>query len=85
MSMAVLSDLEITVKEARTRFNKWMSDNYKIPSNLKEIVFAAGIKSGGLQEWQHCWKVFNESKNTKERFALMNALGATSDPWLLQR
>ncbi|XP_044741725.1 endoplasmic reticulum aminopeptidase 1-like isoform X2 [Chrysoperla carnea] len=85
LSLAILSDVESTVKEARTRFNKWMTDQYKISPNLKEIIYSAGIKHGGLQEWQHCWKEYNQSKTTKERLALMNALGATSDPWLLQR
>lgn len=62
-----------------------MLRNDSIDPNLKEVVYSAGIKYGGMNEWQHCWKIYNSTKVPSERKLLLKALGVASDPWLLQR
>ncbi|XP_065165053.1 endoplasmic reticulum aminopeptidase 1-like isoform X2 [Atheta coriaria] len=85
LSTAVLCEINDTVSQAKTVFQNWMTKNETVPSDLKEVVYTAGIKYGGLAEWQHCWDTYNTTKVASERKLLLKALGAASDPWLLQR
>lgn len=85
LSTAVLCELNDTVAQARSKFERWMHHNESIHPDLKEVVYSAGIKYGGLQEWQHCWNIYNTTKVASDRKLLLKALGVASDPWLLQR
>lgn len=85
LSTAVLCELNDTVSQAKQKFERWMKNNETIQSDLKEVVYSAGIKYGGLPEWQHCWSVYNSTSIPSERKLLLKALGVASDPWLLQR
>ncbi|XP_060516441.1 endoplasmic reticulum aminopeptidase 1-like isoform X3 [Cylas formicarius] len=85
LSAATLCELNETITQAKVMFQKWMSHNKSIDSNLKEVVYSAGIKYGGMAEWQHCWNVYNSTTSPSERTLLLKALGVASDPWLLQR
>lgn len=85
LSNAVACELNETVMHARSLFQNWMVKNESIPSDLKEVVYSAGIKYGGLSEWQHCWSVYNSTIIPSERKLLLKALGVASDPWLLHR
>lgn len=81
----ILCELNETVTKAKEKFEKWMNDNETINPDLKEVVYVAGIKYGGINEWQHCWDVYNSTTVPSERKLLLKALGSASDPWLLQR
>lgn len=85
LSAAVLCELNDTISQAKRQFYDWMHNNKSINPNLKEVVYSAGIKYGGMIEWQHCWNVYNTTKIPSERKLLLKALGVASDPWLLQR
>lgn len=85
LSAAVLCELNDTISAAKIQFHKWMQFNESIDPNLKEVVYSAGIKYGGITEWQHCWNVYNNTTSQTERKLLLKALGTASDPWLLQR
>ncbi|XP_017777374.1 PREDICTED: endoplasmic reticulum aminopeptidase 1-like isoform X2 [Nicrophorus vespilloides] len=85
LSTAVHCELNETVSKAKSSFMKWMKNNETIAPDLKEVVYAAGIKYGGLAEWQHCWNIYNTTKVPSEKKLLLKALGVASDPWLLQR
>lgn len=85
LSNAVLCELNDTVTHARNLFQNWMSKGEPIPSDLKEVVYSAGIKYGGLPEWEHCWSVYNSTTVPSEKKLLLKALGVASDPWLLYR
>ncbi|GJQ68130.1 hypothetical protein Trydic_g10715 [Trypoxylus dichotomus] len=85
LSNAVLCELNLTVTHARALFQSWMTRNESIASDLKEVVYSAGIKYGGLPEWEHCWSVYNSTTVPSERKLLLKALGVASDPWLLYR
>lgn len=82
---AVMCELNDTVVQAKGMFDRWMRGGESIPADLKEVVYSAGIKYGGLAEWTHCWEVYNGTRIPKERKLLLKALGVASDPWLLQR
>ncbi|XP_031336695.1 endoplasmic reticulum aminopeptidase 1-like isoform X2 [Photinus pyralis] len=85
LSTAILCELNETVFQAKSQFEKWMHRNQSIPADLKEVVYSAGVKYGGLGEWQHCWNVYNSTIVPSERKLFLKALGVASDPWLLQR
>ena len=85
LSTAILCELHETVTQAKQEFQKWMTSNESINPDLKEVVYSAGIKYGGMTEWQHCWNLYNSTTIPSERKLLLKALGVASDPWLLQR
>ncbi|KAL1493346.1 hypothetical protein ABEB36_011418 [Hypothenemus hampei] len=86
LSAAVLCELNETVNEAKILFQKWMLLNQTIDTNLKEVVYSAGVKFGGMSEWQFCWNTYNSTTISTERRLLLKALGQPrGDPWLLQR
>ena len=66
-------------------FDRWMTKNESISADLKEIVFVAGIKYGSLTEWEYSWNIYNSTTIPSERKLFLRALGAASDPWILQR
>ncbi|XP_024220191.2 endoplasmic reticulum aminopeptidase 1 isoform X1 [Halyomorpha halys] len=82
---AVLSGVQSTVTEATEKFREWMEKGTKIPPNLREAVYSAGIKYGGVKEWQFCWNKYNTSRIPSEKKLLLRILGVSSDPWVLQR
>lgn len=86
LSSAILCELNETVAEAKSIFQKWMLHNETIDPTIKEVVYTAGIKFGGMQEWQFCWNAYNTTHDINERQLLLKALGQPrGDPWLLQR
>ena len=44
-----------------------------------------GIKFGGEKEWNHCWENYQETQVSSEKLIMLEALGASTDSWLLQR
>lgn len=85
LSTAILCELNQTITQAKLQFQRWMLHNESIDPDLKEVVYSAGIKYGGIAEWQHCWNMYNSTNVPSERKLLLKALGVASDPWLLQR
>lgn len=85
LSSAILCNVPETVKEARLRFKSWMEKGTRVPPNLREVIYSAGIKYGGEKEWQFCWGKYNSSGVPSERKLLLRALGVANDPWILQK
>ncbi|KAJ9582424.1 hypothetical protein L9F63_003222, partial [Diploptera punctata] len=85
LASAVLCDVQSTVKLARKKFRDWMDNGARIPPNLREVVYMAGIKYGDVRDWQYCWSKYNSTGVPSERKLLLKALGVASDPWILQR
>ncbi|KAF6199081.1 hypothetical protein GE061_007106, partial [Apolygus lucorum] len=85
MVSAVLAGVDETVKEAKQKFYDWMNKGTRIPPNLREAIYSAGIKYGGVKEWQFCWNKYNTTRVPSERKLLLRVLGVASDPWILQR
>lgn len=44
-----------------------------------------GIKFGEEADWKHCWQVYLDTQIQSEKTLMLQALGATMDPWLLKR
>lgn len=43
LASAILCGIEDIVKEAKNRFDQWMFDNKRVPPNLREVIYLAGI------------------------------------------
>lgn len=85
LTSAILFEVNETVAEARVMFDRWMNKNEGIAPDLREVVYSAGIKYGGMQAWEHCWSIYNSTEVPSERNLFLKSLGVTSDPWILQR
>lgn len=77
--------LDDVVKPAKNLFDDWMTNNKRIDPNIRSVVYAAGVKFGGQDEWNYCWSKYNTTIYPSEKRIMLAALGATTDPWLLQR
>lgn len=85
LSTAILCDNKEAVKEATTKFSNWMVKGSRVPPNLREVVYSAGVKYGGVVGWDHCWSQYNQSRIPSEKKLLLKAMGSAADPWLLQQ
>ncbi|CAK9830592.1 Glutamyl aminopeptidase [Anthophora retusa] len=85
LQSAVSVKLEDVVKPAKTLFEDWMFKNKRIAPNIRDVVYVAGIKFGGEKEWNHCWENYQKTQVPSEKRIMLQALGATTDSWLLQR
>ncbi|CAL7945633.1 unnamed protein product [Xylocopa violacea] len=70
LQSAVSVKLDDVVKPAKNFFEDWM---------------LRGIKFGGEKEWNHCWQNYQKTQVPSEKRIMLQALGATTDSWLLQR
>ena len=43
------------------------------------------MKFGGEVEWRFCWETYKKTQIPSEKRLMLQALGSTTDPWLLQR
>lgn len=77
--------MEEVVKPAKSLFDDWMLRHARISPNIRDVVYAAGVKFGGQTEWRYCWETYRNTSIPSEREIMLKALGFTSDPWLLQR
>ena len=58
---------------------------YSINSDLKSVVYSAGIAFGGEKEWNYLWNVYQTTNDTAEKDLCLRALANTRIPWLLSR
>ncbi|XP_058801112.1 endoplasmic reticulum aminopeptidase 2-like isoform X2 [Phymastichus coffea] len=85
LQSAVNLQLEDVVKPAKDLFDDWMLRDKKIAPNIRDVVYAAGVKFGSQEEWNHCWETYRKTLFPSEKLVMLRALGASTDPWLLQR
>lgn len=85
LQSAVELQLEDVVKPAKNLFEDWMLRGKKIPPNIRDVVYVAGIRFGTESEWRRCWETYKSTQIPSEKRIILGALGATTDPWLLQR
>uniref|UniRef100_A0A1W7RAL3 Aminopeptidase n=1 Tax=Hadrurus spadix TaxID=141984 RepID=A0A1W7RAL3_9SCOR len=74
-----------TIEEAKKRFNEWMYIDKKIPPNLRSVVYSAGVKYGGKDEWDFCWNKYRKTQIPSEQRLLLTALGNTRDIWQISQ
>ncbi|CAG7629470.1 unnamed protein product [Allacma fusca] len=85
LAAAIHCENKEAVQEATNRFNNWMQNQERVPPNLREVVYSAGVKYGGVTAWDHCWSQYNQTVVPSEKKLLLKAMGAAVDPWLLQQ
>lgn len=85
LQSAVNLQLDDVVKPAKSLFDDWMLRSKKIAPNIRDVVYAAGVKFGGQDEWKYCWETYRKTLFPSEKQVMLQALGASTDPWLLQR
>lgn len=56
-----------------------------VSPNLKSSVYLAGIKYGGLKEWEFMLKQYNLSLTPSSKDRYLSMLGETKDALLLNR
>ena len=66
-------------------FPFFASPGKKIPSNLRDIVYYAGLQYGGETEWNFMFEQYKRSTVPTEQKTLMFALAATSDAGILKK
>ncbi|XP_011878756.1 PREDICTED: endoplasmic reticulum aminopeptidase 1-like isoform X2 [Vollenhovia emeryi] len=85
LKSAIELEMDDVVKSAKNLFQEWISKGKRIAPNIRNIVYMAGIKFGEESDWQHCWQVYLKTQIQSEKLSMLQALGATMDPWLLKR
>ncbi|XP_076280314.1 endoplasmic reticulum aminopeptidase 1 isoform X2 [Lasioglossum baleicum] len=85
LQSAVTMKLDDVVKPAKTLFRNWMLKSERIAPNIRDVVYVAGIKFGNEEEWNYCWQTYQNTQVPSEKRIMLQALGATTDSWLLQR
>ncbi|GFQ68278.1 glutamyl aminopeptidase [Trichonephila clavata] len=76
---------EETITKAKLTFQNWMHHNVRVAPNLRNVVYSSGVKFGGSEEWQFCWKQYQETQVPSEKRLLLTALGYTEDMWRLSQ
>ncbi|XP_015918798.1 glutamyl aminopeptidase [Parasteatoda tepidariorum] len=76
---------EDTINKAKQIFQNWLKLQVKVAPNLRSVVYSTGVKFGGKEEWQFCWKKYQETHIPSEKRLLLTALGYTQDMWQLSQ
>lgn len=91
LSWACRLDHEFCVWNAKNKYRQWMlqgleeQDTGPISPNQKEVVYCTAIKHGGVDAWKFAWKKYQSSNVGSEKEDLLEALGCSREPWLLNR
>ncbi|XP_069682405.1 aminopeptidase N-like isoform X1 [Periplaneta americana] len=96
LSWACRLDHHLCVWNAKNKYHQWMfqemgpvasgvKETEKISPNQKEVVYCTAIKHGGADVWNFAWKKYLSSNVGSDREHLLEALGCTREPWLLNR
>lgn len=57
----------------------------RIPPNLKSTIYCITLREGGSQEWNFAYKQYEETTSASEKEVLLDALGCTTETWLLSK
>ncbi|XP_021919195.1 aminopeptidase N-like isoform X1 [Zootermopsis nevadensis] len=92
MSWACRLDHEFCVWHAKNKYRQWMSHELEgvwetglISPNQKEVVYCTAVKHGGADVWKFAWEKYLSSNVGSDKEHLLEALGCTREPWLLNR
>ncbi|XP_025159395.1 glutamyl aminopeptidase isoform X3 [Harpegnathos saltator] len=85
MKSAVALGMDSQLHPAKGLFDRWTIMDTLIPPDMRDVVYATGIRYGGEEAWSRCWDIYQKTEVSSERQILLQALGATTDSWLLQR
>ncbi|KFM82327.1 Glutamyl aminopeptidase, partial [Stegodyphus mimosarum] len=77
LAASVLYGDNETVSRAKLIFQDWMQNGVKVPPNLRSAVYNAAVMYGGNEEWEFCWRQYQETQVPSEQYLLLAALGST--------
>lgn len=58
---------------------------FRLPPNLREIVYCTSIREGNEREWAFALKRYLSSNLPSEKDVILSSLGCTNKPWLLTK
>lgn len=74
------------LKKSKILFDSWISMSEKrVSANLKSFVYCAGIRVGDDNDWHTVWNRFLRTDLHIEQELLLNALGCTKNPQLIDK
>ncbi|KAL2093495.1 hypothetical protein ACEWY4_010807 [Coilia grayii] len=87
LRMACSTGISACTQLVQTWYKAWMANpaNNPIHPNLRSTVYCSAIAAGGVQEWDHGWKMFQSATIATEADKLRSSLACASQPWLLNR
>lgn len=59
--------------------------HFRIPSDIRRVVYCTAIGSGNERDWQFLWKQYLKSNVASEKSTILVSLGCSRDIWVLQR
>lgn len=86
LGMAVRCGHGPTIAEAKRRFAAFIAGDHKIVHpNLRGTVWSAAVRTGGVAEWDAVLELYNRLTVPDQKLAALSALGAATEPALVQR
>ena len=73
------------INTSLTYFQQWMTEERKIPANIRDIVYHAGVQFGEDTEWTFCFKKYLNTTLASEKRLLLGALGSPRNQYLLSQ
>ncbi|XP_031337814.1 aminopeptidase N-like isoform X2 [Photinus pyralis] len=72
---------------AQKLFRKWIENpvQNKIRPNIQKVVLCTSVREGGELEWELVYKHFMKTDSVFEKNILLEALGCSQKPWILNR
>jgi len=82
--MAKTGDAKV-IAEAKARFTEYKKNASSLPPDLRSVVYKIVVSSGRTAEFEEIKKIFLTADMHEEKLRALRALGAASDPTLLQQ
>jgi len=58
---------------------------FRIPPDLRSVVYCSALINGGEEEWDFLWEQYQKTNVATDQVLILNALGCTTKPDLLNR
>ena len=62
-----------------------MHNQTYVPENIAKVIYFYGVLNGGDDEWQIVYSRYGFEWRSERKAALLNALGASTNPWTLNK
>ncbi|KPM02452.1 aminopeptidase-like protein 1 [Sarcoptes scabiei] len=83
LKAAVFYGDKSSIQKAQNYFNEWIDENRSVPTNIRDIVYSAGIEHGTDREWNFSWRKYLNTTIVSEKRLLLGVLGSTRNIHLL--
>lgn len=58
---------------------------FRVPKNLKSVVYSTAIKYGAQDDWDFLWNQYLHTSVVSEQVEIINALACSQDPQMLEQ